>query len=110
MSKIVHPYAHRLPLIRDWKSRWFKMGKEYRDLLRADTLVREFLEKKLRGSYVADIEFERNQKSTRLMIATSRPGMLIGRSGESATKLKNDLVKFMTNKNMLNQISFFPIV
>lgn len=100
MSKIVHPYAHRLPLIRDWKSRWFKMGKEYRDLLRADTLVREYLEKKLRGSYIADIEFERNQKSTRIMIATSRPGMLIGRSGEGATKLKSDLVKFMKSKDI----------
>ena len=98
MSQIVHPYAHRLPLIRDWKSRWFKSGKEYRDLLRADIMVREFLEKKLRGSYVSEIEFERNQKSTRLIIATSRPGMLIGRSGEGATKLKNDLVKFMKNK------------
>lgn len=74
------------------------MGKEYRDLLRADTLVREYLEKKLRGSYVADVEFERNQKSTRIMITTSRPGMLIGRSGEGATKLKNDLVKFMKDK------------
>lgn len=98
MSKIVHPYAHRLPLIRDWKSRWFKTGTEYRDLLKADIMVREFLEKKLRGSYVSEIEFERNQKSTRIMIATSRPGMLIGRSGEGATKLKNDLVKFMQNK------------
>lgn len=101
MSKIVHPYAHRLPLIRDWKSRWFKMGKEYRELLRADVLVREYLEKTLRGNYIADIEFERNQKSTRIIIATSRPGMLIGRSGEGATKLKNDIVKFMKNKNMV---------
>lgn len=100
MSKIVHPYAHRLPLIRDWKSRWFKMGKEYRELLRADVLVREYLEKKLRGSYIADIEFERNQKSTRIVISTSRPGMLIGRSGEGATKLKNDIVKFMNNKSI----------
>lgn len=100
MSKIVHPYAHRLPLIRDWKSRWFKTGTEYRDLLKADIMVREFLEKKLRGSYVSEIEFERNQKSTRIMIATSRPGMLIGRSGEGATKLKNDLVKFMQNKSI----------
>lgn len=100
MSKIVHPYAHRLPLIRDWKSRWFKMGKEYRDLLRADTLVREYLEKALRGSYVSDIEFERNQKSTRLVITTSRPGMLIGRNGEGATKLKNDLAKFMKSKGI----------
>lgn len=101
MSKIVHPYAHRLPLIRDWKSRWFKMGKEYRELLRADVLVREYLEKTLRGSYIADIEFERNQKSTRIIISTSRPGMLIGRSGEGATKLKNDVVKFMKNKKMV---------
>lgn len=100
MSKIVHPYAHRLPLIRDWKSRWFKMGKEYRELLRADVLVREHLEKTLRGSYIADIEFERNQKSTRIVIATSRPGMLIGRSGEGAVKLKNDIVKFMKNKSI----------
>lgn len=100
MSKIVHPYAHRLPLIRDWKSRWFKMGKEYRELLRADTLVREYLEKLLRSSYVADIEFERNQKSTRLIIATSRPGMVIGRNGEGATKLRNDIIKFMKRKSI----------
>ncbi len=100
MSKIVHPYAHRLPLIRDWKSRWFKMGKEYRELLRADTLIREHLEKTLRSNYVAGIEFERNQKSTRLIIATSRPGMLIGRSGEGATKLRNDVVKYMKRMNI----------
>lgn len=100
MSKIVHPYAHRLPLIRDWKSRWFKVGKEYRELLRADAMVREFLEKKLRANYVADIEFERNQKSTRIMISTSRPGMLIGRSGEGATKLRADIIAFMKSKNI----------
>jgi small subunit ribosomal protein S3 len=100
MSKIVHPYAHRLPLIRDWKSRWFKVGKEYRELLRADAMVREFLEKKLRTNYVADIEFERNQKSTRIMISTSRPGMLIGRSGEGATKLRTDIIAFMKSKNI----------
>ena len=76
------------------------MGKEYRELLRSDVLIREHLEKTLRGSYLADVEFERNQKSTRIMISTSRPGMLIGRNGEGATKLKNDLVKFMTNKKI----------
>lgn len=100
MSKIVHPYAHRLPLIRDWKSRWFKMGKEYRELLRADQMIREYLEKKLRANYIADIEFERNQKSTRIIISTSRPGMLIGRSGEGATKLRNDITSFMKKKAM----------
>ncbi len=100
MSKIVHPYAHRLPLIRDWKSRWFKTGAEYRDTLRADTLIREYVEKKYRGSYVADVEFERGPKSTRMIITTSRPGVLIGRNGEGATKLKADITAFMKSKNI----------
>lgn len=95
MSKVVHPYALRLPLIREWKSRWFKTGAAYRDALRADTLVREYLEKRLRGSYIADVEFERSQKTTRLILKTSRPGMVIGRSGESMNKLKADLMNFM---------------
>jgi len=100
MSKIVHPYAHRLPLIRGWKSRWFKVGTEYRDQLRADTLVREYLEKTLRSNYIADVEFERNQKSTRIIISTSRPGMLIGRQGEGAAKLKTTIVDFMKSKKI----------
>jgi len=76
------------------------MGKEYRELLRADQMVREHLEKTLRANYIADIEFERNQKSTRIIISTSRPGMLIGRSGEGATKLRNDITSFMKKKNI----------
>lgn len=100
MSKIVHPYAHRLPLIRDWKSRWFKTGAAYRDTLRADTLIREFIESKYRGNYIADVEFERSPKSTRLIISTSRPGMLIGRNGEGATKLKSEIAKFMKSKDI----------
>ena len=100
MSKIVHPYAHRLPLIRGWKSRWFKMGSEYRDQLRADVMIREYLEKSLRSNYIADVEFERSQKSTRIIISTSRPGMLIGRQGENAAKLKANIVSFMKSKDI----------
>lgn len=93
MSKIVHPYAHRLVILRDWKSRWFASGKKYVDFLRVDVLIREYLEKRLRGSYVSSIEVERNQKSFRIIIRTSRPGMLIGRNGEGSIKLKADIIK-----------------
>jgi small subunit ribosomal protein S3 len=95
MSKTVHPYAHRLVILRDWKSRWFGTDQKYRDYLRADILIREFLAKRLRGFYIADIIIERNQKNTRIAIETSRPGMLIGRSGEGSQKLKADLIKMM---------------
>jgi len=93
MSKIVHPYAHRLVILRDWKSRWFADPKKYVDYLKGDVLIREWLEKKLRGMYVSSIEIERSQKATRFIIKTSRPGLIIGRSGEGATKLKEAIIK-----------------
>ena len=87
MTHIVHPYSHRLGIIRDWKSRWFSVDKKYREFLKGDIMLREYLEKKMRGFYVGSIEIERNEKSFRLIIKTARPGMIIGRSGEGAEKL-----------------------
>lgn len=110
MSKVVHPYAHRLVTLRDWKSRWFA-DKKYKDLLKSDVVIREFLAKKLRGFYVSRIEIERNVKATKVMVHTSRPGMIIGRSGEGAAKLKADLVKAMNKKGVLIPEDFkFDIV
>lgn len=95
MSKVVHPYAHRLVILRDWKSRWFASPKKYKEYLKSDVMVRAYLEERLHGQYVSSVEIERSPKSTRIIIRTSRPGMVIGRSGEGSTKIKQDLVKFM---------------
>lgn len=94
MPHTVHPYAHRLGILRDWKSRWFSSGKTYRSFLRSDMMLREFLEKKMRSQYVASIEMERNDKTFRLIIKTSRPGVIIGRSGEGSVKLRKEIIKF----------------
>lgn len=95
MSKIVHPYAHRLIILRDWRSRWFANPKQYVKFLRGDVLLRQYMEKKLQSMYVSAIEIERNQKTTRFIIKTSRPGLLIGRNGEGVMKLKEDVLKKM---------------
>lgn len=96
MTHSVHPYSHRLGIIRDWKSRWFGVGKNYREFLRADVLLREYLEKRLRGLYVADLQIERGVNQYKIVIRTSRPGMLIGRGGDGVTKLKNDIYAKLT--------------
>ena len=101
MSHIVHPYSHRLGIIRDWKSRWFSMDKKYSEFLRADILVRELLEKRLRGYFVAGVDLERSQKTFRIVVKTSRPGMIIGKSGEGATKLKAEIVKLLKKEKAL---------
>ncbi len=94
MTHVVHPYAHRLGGIRTWKSRWFSGDKKrFRENVRIDAAIRDFLYKKLRGMYVADIEIERGEKTLRVLIHTSRPGFIIGRSGENAEKLKKELEK-----------------
>jgi len=103
MSHTVHPYAHRLGIIKDWRSRWFSSHKKYRDYLTADITIREFLTKRLRGMYVAGVEIERSDKSVRIIIRTSRPGLLIGRSGEGAVKLRSDIISRLTKKNLLGK-------
>ncbi len=100
MTHTVHPYSHRLGIIRDWKSRWFGVKNKYREFLKSDVLIREYLEKKLRGMYVSNIEMERGEKILRVIIETSRPGMIIGRAGDGAVKLKNDVLAFITKKKL----------
>ena len=100
MSHTVHPYAHRLGIIRDWKSRWFAEGNKYKEFFKNDTLLREWLIKKFRGMYVSGIEIERSAKSLRIVIKTSRPGILIGRNGEGATKLRADILSFISKNKM----------
>ncbi|OHA79318.1 MAG: 30S ribosomal protein S3 [Candidatus Yonathbacteria bacterium RIFCSPHIGHO2_01_FULL_44_41] len=96
MTHIVHPYAHRLGIIRDWKSRWFGAKDDFKKFLKGDVLIRKFLDKRLRGSYIAGVEIERNAKTFRILIKTARPGMVIGRAGEGSVKLKNDILKEAT--------------
>ncbi len=100
MTHIVHPFAHRLGIIRDWKSRWFGAKQEYKDFLKGDILIRSFLDKRLRGNHIAGVEIERNAKTFRVVIKTARPGMVIGRAGEGSVKLKNDILKEAARKKL----------
>lgn len=100
MSKVVNPYAHRLGILRDWRHRWFASGPKFQEYLKADVLLREFLLKELRGMYVGGLEIERNEKTLRVIIKTSRPGLIIGRSGEGSTKLRAKIQSFLERRKL----------
>ncbi|MEK7177127.1 MAG: 30S ribosomal protein S3 [Patescibacteria group bacterium] len=100
MTHTVHPYSHRLGILRDWKSRWFYPKGKYKYALRGDILIREFLEKKLKGSFVALVEIERSEKALRVIISSSRPGMIIGRAGDGSELLRKE-IKALLSKNKL---------
>jgi small subunit ribosomal protein S3 len=92
MTHTVHPYAHRLGIIRDWKSRWFaKTPADYRLNVMIDATIRRFLKKRLRGMYVTSVEIERGRDTIRVLVKTSRPGLIIGRGGEGSQKLTKEL-------------------
>jgi small subunit ribosomal protein S3 len=98
MTKVVNPFSYRLGILKTWRSRFItsKRGDaDYKAKLKGDVLLREFLVKKLRGSFVADIEMERHQGTWRIKIQTSRPGNILGKSGEGVQKLKTEIDKFL---------------
>ncbi|MEK7194513.1 MAG: 30S ribosomal protein S3 [Patescibacteria group bacterium] len=103
MTHTVHPYSHRLGILRDWKSRWFSPKGKFKEYLEVDVSVRRFLEKRLKGNFVADIEIERSQKAIRVIVSTSRPGMIIGRQGDGSQKLLAELKKLLERKKLLPQ-------
>lgn len=92
MTHIAHPYIQRIGLNRDWRSRWFAGDKKrFREYLRVDNELRKFLSKRLKGMAIESIQIERNEKTLRVILKTARPGLIIGRSGEGATKLSKDV-------------------
>ncbi len=106
MSKIVNPFSYRLGVIRGWRSRWMTggrvLGKDFKQKLAADVLLREFLTKQLRGKMIGDIEMERNKGTWRVIINSARPGLIIGREGEGMTALKKSVDTFLKRNNLLN--------
>ena len=108
MTHVVHPYAQRIGILRDWISRWFGVREKYAEQLKTDVLIREFLEKKLRKFYISSIEMERDEKMYKIIIKTSRAGMIIGRSGEGAKTLKKEVLSFM-NKHKLPKVKDLKI-
>ena len=92
MTHVSHPYIQRIGINRDWRSRWYaKQPKQFREYLRTDAALRKLLNKRLKGMAIAGIEIERNQKELRIIVKTARPGLVIGRSGEGATRLRKDI-------------------
>jgi small subunit ribosomal protein S3 len=94
MGQKVNPIGFRLPITRDWGSRWYASRKDFADYLIADDKIRTTLKKKLKQAAVARIVIERAWNSVRVTIHTARPGVVIGRRGqeiENLTKEVSDL-------------------
>jgi len=91
MGQKVNPIGFRLPLTRDWGSRWYASEKEFAEFLHADTKIRKSLKKKLKSAAVSRIIIERAWNSVRVTIVTARPGIVIGRKGSEIENMTQEI-------------------
>ncbi len=95
MTHIAHPYGVRLGILKPWRSRWFDT-RGYRHVLKVDTLLRAYIWRELQDVLIESIEIERSPRALTIIIKTSQPGILIGRGGEGAEKLKAKIQEFIS--------------
>jgi len=95
MGQKINPTGFRLPVTRNWTSRWFATGPAFPRMLGEDLKVREYLRKKLRSASVGRIVIERPAKNARITIYSARPGVVIGKKGEDIETLKATLQKML---------------
>lgn len=103
MGQKVNPYGFRLGITTDWKSRWFADRKAYGEYIIEDWKIRDLLMSTLPHAAISRVEVERTRDRLRVDVHTARPGIVIGRRGSEADRLRSELTKITgNNKVQLN--------
>ncbi|MFL2634442.1 MAG: 30S ribosomal protein S3 [Dehalococcoidia bacterium] len=101
MGRKVHPYGFRVGVTKDWQSKWFSSN-NYAQLANEDILLRKIINKSSREAGIAKVIIDRNANDVVITIRASKPGIVIGRGGQSAEKLRQELEIASTKKVKLN--------
>ena len=101
MGQKTHPYSFRLGVATDWKSKWFST-KDYVEFVNEDWKIREWLRDELVRGAVSRIDIERTRDRLIVDIHTARPGVVIGRKGSEAERLRSGLEKMTGGRVKLN--------
>ena len=91
MGRKVHPIGFRLGINKPWLGRWYAEGKDYTDQLHQDLKIRDLVKKEAERAGVSNIEIERYPGKVKVTLQTAKPGILIGRKGESVKILRQQL-------------------
>jgi small subunit ribosomal protein S3 len=91
MGRKVHPIGFRLKINRPWDGRWYADGMEYTEQLHQDLAIRKLVHQEAGKAGVSLVEVERFPGKVKVVINTAKPGILIGRKGETVKKIRQDL-------------------
>ena len=104
MGQKMHPHGLRIGVIKDWNSKWYADKKQYSEYLVEDHKIREYVKKKLFVAGISKIEIERTVKLVKVNVYTAKPGLVIGKGGNLADTLKEELKKMLGKEVNLNII------
>ena len=106
MGQKVNPHGFRLGITTEHKSRWFadstKGGQRYRDYVKEDVAIRKLMSKGMERAGISRVEIERTRDRVRVDIHTARPGIVIGRRGAEADRIRGELEKLTGKQVQLN--------
>jgi small subunit ribosomal protein S3 len=97
----VNPHGFRLGITTDFKSRWYA-DKLYKDYVAEDVAIRRMLQRGMERAGISKVEIERTRDRVRVDIHTARPGIVIGRRGAEADRIRGDLEKLTSKQIQLN--------
>jgi len=97
----INPHGFRLGITTDWKSRWYA-DKQYAEYVKEDVQIRKLLSKGMERAGISKVEIERTRDRVRVDIHTARPGIVIGRRGAEADRIRGELEKLTQKQVQLN--------
>ena len=95
MGQKIQPTGFRLPVARNWTSKWYASHRDFAKMLNEDIKVRNYLKERLKSAAVSKILIERPAKNAKITIHSARPGVVIGKKGEDIESLKSVLAKML---------------
>ena len=101
MGQKVNPHGFRLGITTDWTSRWYA-DRAYADYVKEDVAIRRMMGKGMERAGISKVEIERTRDRVRVDIHTARPGIVIGRRGAEADRIRGDLEKLTGKQVQLN--------
>ena len=106
MGQKVNPHGFRLGITTEHRSRWFadstKEGQRYRDYVKEDVTIRKLMSEGMERAGIARVDIERTRDRVRVDIHTARPGIVIGRRGAEADRIRGELEKLTGKQVQLN--------
>ncbi|ADV68563.1 30S ribosomal protein S3 [Deinococcus maricopensis] len=108
MGNKINPNGFRLGITKGWNSRWYAGKKTYSKLLQEDERIRNLVEKELKAAGIARIEIERAGQQVNVIISAAKPGIVIGKGGDSIKRLRGQIEALVSAGTVAVNVAEIP--